>query len=194
MVPRPYGPYPRMTMQPALILDLSQSPSRDTLPRHPTSLVISPLIEGTELPAFLRLNPAHRPLEAPPIHTEPFSALAVARGSYFYLADAATDVFSPLVIRKEGKFIRPSGSLALCLGMASFIIWAAYFAVPGLPQSMPLNSAAGAGYLALLIPASIMASCLTMSLGRLAGRALELSASACAHRDTTEATSDSHTL
>jgi hypothetical protein len=186
-----------MTMQPALLLDLTQSPSRDKLPRRLVELAVAIPTKSESLPEFLRLNTAHNPLEAaPPAFTprERFSIVAASRGLFFYLADAASDVFSPLVIRKEGSFVRQTGSFWLCLAVASFIVWAAYFAVPGLPQSIPLNSTAGAGYLALLVPASIMASCLTMSLGRLAGRAIERLASSCVHRDTTEAASNSPTL
>ena len=186
-----------MTMQPALILDLSDTPSRDTLPRRQARLVVSQAPKVAELPQFLRLNPAHSPLEAAPpalAGHEPFSLIAALRGLFFYLADAATDVFSPLAIRQQGRFVRPGGSFFLCMGVAAFIVWAAYFAVPGLPQALPLNTTSGAAYLALLVPASIMASCLVMSLGRLAGRACELLASSCVHRDTTEAASVSPTL
>lgn len=184
-------------MQPALILDLSVAPSRDTLPRRQTSLVVSQAPKVAELPHFLRLNPVHSPLEAAPpaiARRESLSFIAALRGLFFYLADAATDVFSPLVIRQEGRFVRPAGSFFLCMGVAAFIVWAAYFAVPGLPQALPLNTASGVGYLALLVPASIMGSCLALSLGRLAGRVCERMASSCVHRDTTEAASVSPTL
>lgn len=157
-------------MQPAILLDLSVSPSQDTLPRRRVDLAASPAVQAP--PAFLRLNPAGSPLEpAPPLPEPAFaSPQAVSPSVIDFLMNIANDVFSPLALRQDGRFVAPGASFFLCAGLAAFLFWAGYFAVPAISELLPLSSPEGMGYVALLAPASLMASCLALSMGRLGGR------------------------
>lgn len=158
-------------MQPATLIDLSISPSQDVMQRLAVELRVKNASQiEVDLPVVSFAVPVSSAPELVSAQNEDRKKGSLADKLVSALFLAANDIFSPLSIRENGKFVHPGMSFVLCVGLSAFFVWSAYFAVPTLPQTIPLTSLRGAGYMALLIPSALMASCLALSAGRLIGK------------------------
>lgn len=158
-------------MQPATLIDSSVSPSQDVMQRFPVAIKVKNAFPvEAALPVVSFAAPISDVQNIAPGQNKEASRPKMTERMMSALFIAANDILSPLSIHEDGKFVRPGMSFVLCLGLSGFIVWGAYFAVPTLPQTLPLTSLAGAGYMTLLIPSSLMASCLALSAGRLIGK------------------------